>query len=264
MMKQLFSLCVVLAFSAISSAADTLTLAHKTSELTVPLNRGNIECSIDAQMPVTASKTLCDNLSGRISATTAKAIGIKSSATMQDAALSSIEESFVKHIITQIKNQPRDPKATGLTLEVLVKREYETSHIITFVIDVTHYGLDAKRRQITDRITLLKQNGKILQWNDIVNKKQKAKLCKAASRSLYSFFGVVDFANLKTALTNGSSITETTFPLPANGPAINADGLCLTYDAGEITSPDRGQPVGSIKLQSAWSYLTPAAKKWVK
>lgn len=265
MRKAIFSLCLLLVASTINMVADTLTLAHKTSEMRVPLSRGNIECNIDAQMPVGANKTLIENLSGRIALAVAKALDTKSALGSQMVAFSGIEEHFATHMMSQLKTQQRDAKATGLTLDVVVKREYETSRLVTFVIEVTHYGLDAKRHQVTERISLLKQNGKALQWNDLMDKKQKAKLCKAASRSLYGFFGVVDFRNLKNALSaNQQGVSEATFPLPAGGPAINADGLCFAYDAGEIASPDRGQPVGSVKLQSVWGCFNATAKKWLK
>lgn len=267
MLRKILPLLLAVVALVSTNAADTLTLARKTSLLTIPLQRGSIECQIEAEMPVSGSTALFENLSQRLSAAVAKATGIKnmekSGTTVSMPALSEMESNFAQHIEAAMRTQQRDAKATGLTLDILMKREYETARLVTFRIEVTYYGLDGKRHIANDRVTLLKSNGKPLTWNDLVNKKQRGKMSKAVARSLFGYFGVMDFINLKNALTD-TSVSEANFPLPQNGPAITADGLFIIYAPGEIASEERGQPIGSIKLQSVWSQLTPTAKKLLK
>ena len=264
MKKLIFALCLLTALPILSISADTLVLAHKTSQLVIPLNRGNIECSIDMQFPVNATKTLCGNIATRLNASVCRALDLKALAETPALPLTDIENNFVKLISSQMQTIKRDAKATGLTLDVLMQREYETAQLITFRIETVYYGLDGNRKQLTDRITLLKSNGKVLTWADMLNKKQKERFCRAAARSLNGYFGVMDYINLKNALTIAPNTAETSFPLPTGGPAINADGLCLLYAPGEICSPDKGQPSGNLKLQSVWNCLSPTAKKWLK
>ena len=264
MRKLIFALWLLTAFVSSGTKADTLLMAHKTSQLTIPLNRCNIECGIDVQIPINAGKTLEANLSARLNTSVCQTLGLKALIDNQTSLLTDIENNFVKLITSQMQTTKRDAKATGLTLDVLMQREYETAQLITFRIETVYYGLDGKRQQLTDRISLLKANGKVLTWNDILNKKQKERFCRAVARGLNGYFGVMDFINLKNALTIAPGTAETAFPLPAGGPAINADGLCLLYASGEIASPDKGQPSGSLKLQSVWNCLSPAAKKWLK
>lgn len=268
MKKLLTTICILMVGTSVCLGADTLSIAHKTSQLTIPLQRGCIECNIDAQMPLTGGKALGESLAQRLGMTVGKATGIKSmekaSGEIHMPALSDVESSFAKYMTNQIATQTRDAKAYNLTLDVTMMREYETAKLITFRIEVLYYGVDNKRHQLVDRVTLIKQTGKTLQWSDVVNKKQRARFCKAAAQSLNSFFGVMDFINLKNSLSNGQSLREDSFPLPENGVAITRDGFCMLYAPGEITGPERGQPMGTIRLQSVWSYLTPAAKKWFK
>lgn len=267
-MKKILAILLSAFFAVVGYGADTLTIAHKTSLLTVPLKRGSIECNIEADMPVKGGVTLFNNLSQRLCLAVGKATGIenldKGFEKIQMPALSNMESSFVKYISEQMETQTRDAHAYNLTLDVQMLREYESSQLITFRIDVTYYGLDNKRRQVTDHVSLLKQSGKTLSWNEVLNKKTRPKFCKAVAQSLNGYFGVMDFINLKNALLNGAEIKEDNFPLPENGPAVTRDGLVVSYLPGEIASPDRGQPFGSIRLQSVLSYFTPNAKKWFK
>lgn len=259
-MKHLITTLAILLMAIGAHAADTLTIATQTSTLTAPLQDGTLECNIVAQVPVNGNATLQATLNDRVNKRVAQMLESIKGEESTLPLLNSIERALIKAV-------PRFNAISGrhhISLDATLTRVYETSQIITFRLDLEYYGTDKQRHLTIDHITIVKQNGKALQWNDVVVKKQQGKFCKTLATVMQTYFGVKDFNNLKAQLKNGDKLTPETFPLPSDYVAVTRDGLCFAYNAGEIADPDKGMPFCTISLSSVWGCLTPNAKKLLK
>lgn len=270
-MKRILIIYLALIAAIGSPAADTLQIALKTATMVMPYQRGTVECNLNAQIPVGASKALLQELNDRATEAVKKAVpasteGAPAStpidATSDNAGQSSllttdIENAFFRRML-QVVNSGQ--ASGGLTLDLSLTREYETPKLITFRIEAVIYTTGNRRGQHVCRLSLLKPSGKTLTWASILQKKSKARFQKTAAQSLESFFSVRDWINLRGQL-NVSPASQEDFPLPSGPVAVTRDGLILNYDAGEIAPAGKGQPWSTVSLQKAWLMLTPAAKK---
>lgn len=251
------------------SAADTLMIARKTSTMVMPYQRGTVECNLNVQIPVGGTQALLSELSQRVGDAVNKAMQASSGATLLSATspeddatviTGSVETAFFRRMLSTVNAG----KATGgLTLDLSVLREYETAKLITFRVEVTVYATGNSRGHHTMFLSLLKPSGKTLDWASVVQKKSKPRFQKAVAGCMESFFGVRDWINLRAQLKDAPQ-TADAFPLPSGPVAVTKDGLVFSYAAGEISAPDKGQPVGSLSLQKVWLYLSPSAKKMLR
>jgi len=259
-MNRLLIAILMLGLAVASWAADTLTIANVTSALNLPLQDGTLECNINAQVPVNVNSTFQTTLNERVNKRVALLMEFIKGEESTLPLLNSIERAMIKAV-------PKYNSVSGrhhITMDISLIREYESSKLITFRLDLEYYGLDKQRHQATDHITIIKQNGKTLSWSDVIAKKQQGKFAKAAASAMESYFGVRDFINLKAQLKNGATMKPETFPLPEGDVAITRDGFCLAYQAGEIADEDKGLPYCTMSLSSVWSYVSPSAKKVLK
>ena len=263
-MKRTLSLLLaafVLALPAAAATLDTLTLVTKSERWSTVVPSGiRVEYTFNGVVPALSSTPAAAAYDQWI--TEACRQLLSGPATDGTSLLTGLDRQLLAIGLRQRPSKSR--VASPLSLDVDVRRVYETSRIITMKASLVYYASVGERCEVVRERSLPKTSAAGVTWDNLVKSKSAARLHQQAAEAVRSFFGVSDWTNLKSRLTGGDAISPSAFPLPKQGPAFENYGIRLCYDAGEIAPASYGRPTALIPYSKISSLFTQSAKQLLR
>lgn len=142
------------------------------------------------------------------------------------------------------------------TFDLTVRRVYETARFITFSAEAFCFRNDGEGTQERRYATFRKSDGHILTWDDLILPKKKPQMRGVVADALQGFFGLPNFASLRSQLGLPATTGRAGLPLPAGSPGLLADGLYAQYATGELGGSSARLPLAIVpyaKMKQLWS-----------
>ncbi len=137
---------------------------------------------------------------------------------------------------------------------------HETPRTLTFRLRTARYAPATKGHERLYYATFVKPTGKLLTWNDLITAKGRKRFEAAVAKSLQTYFGTSDMANMKLRLKSGLSAPSAALPLPRMGAVVLSGSIYAQYEPGEITDDLNDQPLGILTAAQVRTLLTPLGK----
>ena len=246
-----------------ATAADTLTIARVESRLIVPTarGRGQIECNLKADYPVGGVAALKTSINEWIEETLGEVVAAESGEGAP--VMSAVGNNFIEAANNEVAKAiiPQD-RSFGLTLDVRLKREYESSRALTMSLEIQRYGIDSVYTPVNRCMTFVKASGNKLGWGDLflTDTKSQTRLKNALVKQILRYFGMSNYDDLLSRLSLDPKPVQAKFPLSQLPPALTYGGLRVEYLPGELAE-GRTSIIAFIPLGDIKSALTQTAKK---
>lgn len=254
--------------------ADTLEQVSVDRKVVLPVKKNNrVEFTLHVDFPSDTHAHLKRNMTGWIDGLLSTLTGVKgpdeTPASTPERLIGYYEKEYLKksrdEIVEILKLREKGTEhPVNYVVDMSVKRRYETSRLITYSAEAYLYGGGAHGMTYTVYVSFRKNDGRQLTWDDLVVPKMKKTFSTWVADGVMRYFGMTDFENLRGNLLIEKPYSRTSFPLPAGGPGLLADGLRVQYALYEIAPYAAGAPSVTIPYAQLQKVLTPVAKQLLK
>lgn len=247
--------------------ADLEGMAFETEKLSYSYEEDKVEVSIDVEYPKDGNPILVNAIREYISETMG---GTYDGDLEEGQQLVDYYGGFYKKELNDEKqvqideNDGNDEIINGFYRNYDIKKEYETDHFITYLVNSSVYLNGAHGVESSYGMTFRKSDGRRF-GTDMMRNLYSQDIYALIKKGLIDYFGqysdesVTTDEDLKEYILTDDDVNY--LPLPKNVPYITQEGFVFTYQPYEISFYAAGMPTFTVPVGKMKQFLTQTALK---